>query len=91
MNIISKFLLIIFLFLLFQTKSYSQASADSTEITIDSVITKVEIFENKILNSEISFIIDQIKINNKSINVEPKNKEIFITCDPSGCQSPCLS
>ena len=40
MNIISKFLLIIFLFLLFQTKSYSQASADSTEITIDSVITK---------------------------------------------------
>ena len=77
MNIISKFLLIIFLFLLFQTKSYSQASADSTEITIDSVITKVEIFENKILNSEISFIIDQIKINNKSINVEPKNKESY--------------
>ena len=77
MNIISKFLLIIFLFLLFQTKSYSQASADSTEITIDSIITKVEIFENKILNSEISFIIDQIKINNKSINVEPKNKESY--------------
>lgn len=77
MNIISKFLLIIFLFLLFQTKSYSQASADSTEITIDSVTTKVEIFENKILNSEISFIIDQIKINNKSINVEPKNKESY--------------
>ena len=77
MNIISKFLLIIFLFLLFQTKSYSQASVDSTEITIDSVITKVEIFENKILNSEISFIIDQIKINNKSINVEPKNKESY--------------
>ena len=77
MNIISKFLLIIFLFLLFQTKSYSQASADSTEITIDSITTKVEIFENKILNSEISFIIDQIKINNKSINVEPKNKESY--------------
>ena len=77
MNIISKFLLIIFLFLLFQTKSYSQASADSTEITIDSVTTKVEIFENKISNSEISFIIDQIKINNKSINVEPKNKESY--------------
>ncbi len=77
MNIISKFLLIIFLFLLFQTKSYSQASVDSTEITIDSVTTKVEIFEDKISNSEISFIIDQIKINNKSINVEPKNKERY--------------
>lgn len=77
MNIISKFLLIIFLFLLFQTKSYSQASADSTEITIDSVTTKVEIFQDKISNSEISFIIDQIKINNKSINVEPKNKESY--------------
>ena len=77
MNIISKFLLIIFLFLLFQTKSYSQASVDSTEITIDSVTTKVEIFQDKISNSEISFIIDQIKINNKSINVEPKNKESY--------------
>ena len=77
MNIISKFLLIIFLFLIFQTKSYSQASADSTEITIDSVTTKVEIFQDKISNSEISFIIDQIKINNKSINVEPKNKESY--------------
>ena len=55
MNIISKFLLIIFLFLLFQTKSYSQASADSTEITIDSIITKVEIFENRDLSFKILF------------------------------------
>ena len=36
MNIISKFLLIILLFLLIQTKSYSQALGDSTEIIKDS-------------------------------------------------------
>ena len=77
MNIISKFLLIIFLFLLFETKSYSQASGDSTEITIDSITTKVEIFQNKISNSEISFIIDQIKVNNESIKIEPKNKQSY--------------
>ena len=65
MNIISKFLLIIFLFLLFQTKSYSQALGDSTEIIKDSVTTKIEIFKNERSNSEISFIIDQIKVNNK--------------------------
>ena len=77
MNIISKFLLIIFLFLLFETKSYSQASGDSTEITIDSITTKVEIFQNKISNSEISFIIDQIKVNNESIKIESKNKQSY--------------
>ena len=77
MNIISKFLLIIFLFLLFETKSYSQASGDSTKITIDSITTKVEIFQNKISNSEISFIIDQIKVNNESIKIEPKNKQSY--------------
>ena len=49
MNIISKFLLIIFLFLLFETKSYSQASGDSTEITIDSITTKVEIYISQYL------------------------------------------
>ncbi len=77
MNIISKFLLIIFLFLLFQTKSYSQALGDSTEIVKDSITTKVEIFENERSNSEISFIIDQIKVNNKSITIEPKDKESY--------------
>ena len=77
MNIISKFLLIIFLFLLFQTKSYSQALGDSTEIIKDSVTTKIEIFKNERSNSEISFIIDQIKVNNKSITIEPKDKESY--------------
>ena len=77
MNIISKFLLIIFLFLLFQTKSYSQALGDSTEIIKDSVTTKVEIFKNERSNSEISFIIDQIKVNNKSIIIEPKDRDSY--------------
>ena len=77
MNIISKYLLIIFLFLLFQTKSYSQALGDSTEIIKDSVTTKVEIFENERSNSEISFIIDQIKVNNKSIIIETKDRDSY--------------
>jgi len=74
MNVISKFLLIIFLFLLFQTKSYSQASGDSTEITKDNVTTKVEILKKEISNSDIPFIIDRIKVNNKSIKIEPKKQ-----------------